>query len=264
MIVTVDAGNTRVKVALAGPSGVTELFDMPTLSVSGKRRDLTKTLASFAGKLRGVDGAALCSVAPEADRVLVTELNRFTGKPVLVLRPGSRFPFGVGVADVRKVGMDRLAAATGALGGRRRHAIVVDVGSAITVDLVLGSRFRGGLIMPGPGLGLRALGEYARRLPLVDLDRIRSVPPERFDDTEPSMILGARVGTIGAILEGVRVLRRAARVRVAVFLTGGAAPFVSGGLPTAWRRDPHLVAKGLYGLWMLNGPASPRAAKKNA
>jgi type III pantothenate kinase len=264
MIVTVDAGNTRVKVALTGPSGVKELFDVPTLSVFRKRRVLAKSLDALVKQLRGVEGAALCSVAPEVDRVLESELERVTGRSVLVLRSGSRFPFAVGVADRGRVGMDRLAAAAGALGDRRARAIVVDVGSAITVDLVLGNRFRGGLIMPGPRLGLRALGEYARRLPLVDLDRIRSAGHERFDDTVPSMILGARAGTIGAIMEAVRVLRKAARVRAAVFLTGGAAPFVSDGLPAGWKRDPHLVAKGLYRLWMLNGPAAPRAPKKNA
>jgi type III pantothenate kinase len=265
VIVTVDAGNSRVKVSLAGPSRVTALFSVPTSSMATEVRRFARALDVRAGRLRSCAGAAVCSVAPEVDRLLVSELRRVTGKSVFVLTHRSRLPFELGVADAAKVGADRIAAAAGAVGVRRRHAIVVDVGSAVTVDLVLAGRFRGGLIMCGPHLGLRALGDYARRLPRIELEWSRKLRPGRFDDTEPAMVLGARAGAIGGILEGVHRLRSVSRSRPAVFLTGGGARFVSSGLPAAWTRDPHLVERGLYLLWSLNGgPQRAGRAKKNA
>jgi type III pantothenate kinase len=132
------------------------------------------------------------------------------------------------------------------------RAIVVDVGSAVTVDLVAGRVFRGGLIMPGAGLGLWALGRYARRLPKIDAQRLSVHFPKRFDDTEPSMILGVNLGMVGAIREAVRELHRASGGSPTVFVTGGGARPLLRRLPGTWKWDPHLVSKGLYHVWEIN------------
>jgi type III pantothenate kinase len=153
------------------------------------------------------------------------------------------------VDEPAKVGPDRLCAAAGAFAGpggkRSKHAIIVDIGSAVTVDLVHDRTFRGGLIFAGPVLGLRALGEYARRLPKIDPLMMVDASPRKLSDTEPSMALGARVGTVGAIREAVGLLRRRAGTRPVVTVTGGWAPVMVPHLPSSWRYDAHLVTKGM-------------------
>jgi type III pantothenate kinase len=164
----------------------------------------------------------------------------------------SILPFRLGVANPANVGSDRMAAAAGALERGRESAIVVDAGTAITVDLVVHLEFRGGLIMAGPGLALEALGTYARRLPRIGTDALLAGAAGRFDDTEPAMLLGARAAAAGAVIEGVRILRHAAGFSPGVVVTGGGLGVIGDRLPRGWKREPDLVARGLYRLWELN------------
>lgn len=255
MILAVDAGNTRVKATLVDSARVTELFVLSTVSVSEDPRVFSEALDGCGSRLERLDGAAVCSVVPGLDRAIGPAIRRATGRPVLFVNHDSDLPFRLRLARPAKLGPDRLAAAAGALAPRRAHAIVVDIGTAITVDLIVGREFRGGLIMAGPGLALRALGAHTRRLPNIDERALARGVPIRFDDTEPAMKLGARAAAVGAVLEGVRVLRQASRVSPAVFVTGGGARLVRDRLPREWRQEPHLVAKGLYRLWRLNLPS---------
>jgi type III pantothenate kinase len=248
MILAVDVGNTRTKAMLVGPRRVIPMLALGTAEVLKDPGAVRRRLQKHRNRYVGLDGAALCSVVPSLDRTITAAVESVTGRRVLAVRHTCRFPFRLGVADPRKVGADRLSAAAGAVGRRRRSAIVVDVGSAVTVDLVLDRTFRGGLIMPGPGLGLWALGKYARRLPAIDVHRLKAFPGDRFDDTRPSMMVGARVAAHGAVVEAVRALRRACGAAPPVVLTGGGLAILDPGLPRSWLRDPHLVGRGLYTL----------------
>ena len=244
-----------------GPRRVVPSSVVETDALLRDPRAMRRWLAAAGSRIHGVDGVALCSVVPALDRTLSSALRRATGKPVLRIRHTCRFPFRLKVADPRKLGADRLAAAAGAMTRPTSSAVIVDVGSALTVDLVKDGEFRGGLIMAGPGLGLWALGRYARRLPVVEFPISTSAPAIRFDDTEPSMVLGAQTAARGAVIEGVRLLRRSSRTAPTVFITGGAAHILGPHLPRAWRRDPHLVARGLYRLWVLNPVSGPRVSR---
>ncbi len=264
MILAVDAGNTRVKTMLVGPKRVVPVLVLETAELLRDPRVIQRRLDIEDTRVGRVDGVALCSVVPALDPPLSSALRQATGKPVLVIRHTCRFPFRLRVLDPARLGADRLSAAAGAVGVRRSSAVIVDVGSALTVDLVWNREFRGGLIMPGPGLGLWALGCYARRLPKLDFRRLEPSSATRFDDTEPSMTLGVRTAALGAVVEGIRVLRRSCGASPTVFVTGGGAHALGSGLPRAWKRDPHLVGRGLYRLWVLNSTGGSRSGQKNA
>ena len=80
-------------------------------------------------------------------------------------------PLTIRVEEPARVGIDRLLAALAAdrLRQRDRAAIVVDLGTAITVDLVeADGAFAGGAILPGIATSARALAEQTDALPQVD------------------------------------------------------------------------------------------------
>jgi type III pantothenate kinase len=151
----------------------------------------------------------------------------------------------------RHLGIDRVCAAAGAARHGAQSVIVVDVGSAITVDLVSRGTYRGGLIIVGPGLALRALSSYTAKLPALDWRRLEG-RPDRFDGTENAMLTGAALGSAGAIREGVRYLDESLDRPARKYITGGGASVLLGRLPASWRFEPDLVLKGLYHLWQLN------------
>ncbi len=91
------------------------------------------------------------------------------------------------------VGIDRLvdAVAVNRLRDAGRPAVVVDVGSAITVDLVSrDGAFLGGAILPGIAMSARAIHEFTDLLPLVEMSELIAPPPVLGTATAPAMESG--------------------------------------------------------------------------
>jgi type III pantothenate kinase len=157
-------------------------------------------------------------------------------------------PLNVALASPGHVGMDRLLAAVAAnrLRSAARPAIVVDVGSAITVD-VISERgdFLGGAILPGIAMSARALAEQTDRLPRVPIDQLDDPPPALGTSTESAIQSGLFWGAIGALRELVGRLSADLPTMPQIFLTGGAAPAVTDLLGEETRYVAHMVLGGI-------------------
>ncbi|MEI6638066.1 MAG: type III pantothenate kinase, partial [Planctomycetota bacterium] len=156
-------------------------------------------------------------------------------------------PLEVDVDEPSRVGIDRLAAAAAAAVAKapNRPAIVVDCGTATTVDLVSADgRFLGGAILPGPELLSRALAEGTSRLPAVaDLDRgLPPVMPGR--STQAAIAAGIGFGMRGAVARLVAEAVQAVDGDPEIFLTGGSRGIVRDALPGAIE-IPDLVLHGI-------------------
>lgn len=247
MILCIDIGNTSIKFARINGRRVVAVQHIASIAPA---REVSRAIERISA--RGTTHAVIASVRPRSTDAVRRAVAQVLGCSPLVVTHRARLPIEIATRRPASVGVDRLCAACGALPGRARNAIVVDAGSAITVDLVLDRKLTGGLIMPGPQMMLSALHHFTAQLPELRLDRSHG----RFDDTAPSMRTGAGVGSAGAILEAVRFLERRAGKRVTVWLTGGYTDTLSSYCPKTWRRSPHLTLLGLADIARLNPPAS--------
>lgn len=151
------------------------------------------------------------------------------GDKVLVLDSHHQLPIRIAVDEPAKVGMDRLLAGVAA-SYRLPPAgagIVIDVGTAMTVDLVDRGGFRGGAILPGFRLMFQSLHEHTAKLPLVGEAEVFEQYPE-IDPTPPGK------NTTDAIAAGVlAAVRGAAEVLVRELVTNPSRPttviFTGGG-----------------------------------
>ena len=120
-------------------------------------------------------------------------------------------------------GDDRLVNAYAAAKLFGAPAIVVDIGTATTFDVVgADGRFAGGAIAPGPGLGLDALAAHTAQLPRVRLD----LPPRALaTNTIEAIQSGTVLGHVGMIEFLVRAIsaQLPADQEPKVILTGGMA-----------------------------------------
>lgn len=158
------------------------------------------------------------------------------------------FPLEIDVEFPDRVGTDRLAAASAAnqLRSSDRHAIIIDAGSAITVDLVDRSGvFRGGVILAGTDLTARALSEKTDLLPRVELSTEASAPPVVGRSTEAAIRSGLFWGTVGAAREVVDRMARALDAPVELFISGGDARKLHSYLDHQPRLTPNLVLRGI-------------------
>ena len=249
LLLCVDAGNSFVKYALTSRTRCVSLGSQPTKGAAARR--LPAEARRRVRQLAAVDGVIVSSVVPSLARSLSRELRRATGKHPIFVDHRLTFPFELRVAGRARLGIDRICAAVGAVRHGARAVIIIDVGSAITVDLVAHRLYRGGLILAGPGLALQALGTFTEQLPVIRSSRLRN-PHQRFEGTQNSMVTGAIVGAVGAIRETVRHLDASIRQPARKVVTGGGAAAIVDHLPRSWRFDPHLVQNGLYHIWQLN------------
>jgi len=157
------------------------------------------------------------------------------------------------VRNAHTVGLDRLYAARAAwqrVGAR--PAIVVDAGTAVTVDAVgpgespSGAAFLGGAIAPGPDLLARALALGGAQLWAIDP---KPGAPALGKETSEALVAGVVVGLEGAVLRlAERVAAEAGFEAPVLVLTGGATGFVAQvlrGLGWELVEDPLLVLRGL-------------------
>jgi type III pantothenate kinase len=161
-------------------------------------------------------------------------------------------PLAIHVDEPQRVGIDRLLGALAAnrLRSPERAAIVVDLGTAITVDLLDSQgAFAGGAILPGIAVSAQALAEHTDALPTVTVDYWQPAPSALGKSTVKAIQAGLFWGAVGAIRELASKLADGLAVRPDVFLTGGAALRVAEALSatTSWsvRHVPHLVLAGI-------------------
>jgi type III pantothenate kinase len=171
------------------------------------------------------------------------------------------YPLAVEVDEPDKVGVDRLANALGAQALKRpgRPAIVVDLGSAITVDLVSAAgAFCGGAIMPGIAMSALALHRFTDLLPLEPMVELSEPPAVLGKTTSGCLRAGLYWGAIGAVRECVARLA-APGDRPELFVTGGAgaaaAQFMVDAAGQPARLVPHLTLAGVA--LMGTGQAAP-------
>jgi pantothenate kinase type III len=244
-LLTLDIGNSRAKAALwvAGEDTPVAAVSLP---VGADLPDaLAARLTGWAKESGPSVAAALCSVGAEA---LVREVEGVLAEHVAgaVLSPPDH---GLEIAcrTPETVGLDRLFAARGARERVAGPAIVVDAGTAVTVDVVDEKGvFLGGAIAPGPDLLAHGLERGTARLP-----RIEPSPGARGlgRDTAEALEAGVSVGFAGAVAALVAAVAAEANLEEApLVLTGGAATFLGqdglfGSRPVV--PDEHVVGRGL-------------------
>ncbi|QGJ71071.1 Type III pantothenate kinase [Planctomycetales bacterium 10988] len=158
------------------------------------------------------------------------------------------FPIKIELEQPDRVGKDRLAAATAAncLRAPDRAAIIVDLGTAITVDrLSAEGAFEGGAILAGLTTAAEGLRLRTDMLPRVSFHYLE-VPPEPLGrSTIEAMRGGIFWGAVGAIRELIVQLQRDLSQEPDVFITGGASALIAKALGNGARHVPHLTLGGI-------------------
>jgi type III pantothenate kinase len=252
MLLALDIGNTNITVGLfrAGALLATRRAATNPRATTDEVELLLDGLLRLDGiAIADLDAVALASVVPALTGAVEAIAER-RDRPLLIASAGT-VPLAVRVDRPDEVGADRLVNALAAARLHGTPAVVVDFGTATTLDCVAADgAYVGGAIAPGLELGLEALAARTAKLPRIELRA-----PDRAigRDTVSAMQSGAILG-YQALAAGLL-----ARVRVELADANDVAPadvraILTGGLSAApWARalegidaiDPELTLKGL-------------------
>ena len=243
-LLAVDIGNSSISFGIFKGKKLIADFKLSTQhkSVSFYQRAIRSSFRKLKIKEEGVREIILCSVVPQKTPTIKNALAGIFKKKILVAGKDIPVPIKNNYRIPRQVGIDRLLGAFAALKRYGPGLIIVDFGTAVTIDIVSRkSEFLGGLIFPGIDLSLDALSHHTALLPRVTIAR-----PQRLvgNDTVSAITAGIVFGMAGMFDAIIQILKEKYR-GYKVIATGGSINFIkrySSQLHTARRS---LVLEGL-------------------
>jgi type III pantothenate kinase len=245
-VLLVDIGNTRVKWARFVNG---RLHKQRAAAHAGWRaQDFAENLL---GRARGVERIIVASVGGERlERRLSAAVRRMIGvAPQFVVTTRHMGGVTTAYAQPWRLGVDRIVAAIAAHRIAPRRAVcVIDVGTAMTIDLIdaTGGHL-GGAIIPGPRLMVESLLHSTSGI----LHRSGGKARGRSlfaRDTRAGIEQGALNASAAVVDRAVAEARRALDSSPLVLLTGGAAPAISPLIRSPHSGIPDLVLRGLVAL----------------
>lgn len=239
MVMCIDVGNSTIKVArvtdgLVGPVSRTATSADPDTAADALPIGEPVTIADAT--------IALVSVVPTwtaAIRDVATGLGW-----LLIEADAASIPIPVHVRNPERVGADRLLGAWTARELFGAPVLVVDVGTATTIDVVDGDgAFVGGAIMPGPELAIQSLSTDTALLPTV-VPRLpdRAIGRDTVEAIQSGVVLGHLAAIEGLLALMTDELR--APDRPTVVLTGGGS-LALGSIEGVDVVDADLLLRGL-------------------
>ena len=252
MLLAIDIGNTNVTVGLfrAGALLATRRAATNARATADEVELLLDGLLRLDGiALADLDAIALASVVPALTGAVETIAER-RARPLLVAAAGT-VPLAIRVDRPGEVGADRLVNALAAARLHGTPAVVVDFGTATTLDCIAADgAYVGGAIAPGLELGLEALAARTAKLPRIELRAPdRAIGRDTVSAMQAGTIFGYQALAAGLLARVRRELADANGVAssdVKAILTGGlsAAPWARAleGIDVI---DPDLTLKGL-------------------
>jgi type III pantothenate kinase len=213
----VDIGNSRIKLCrVVGGALQLPVRGLPADDVAGWER-----LAAEWEFTLGRTWAVAATDPNRRQQFIAWAASR--REPVVAIDSPRKVPIAVTVDEPERVGIDRLLNVLAAKAHVRpgQPAIVVDAGSAVTVDLLdEEGRFAGGAIFPGLRLMSRALHDYTAQLPLVEPSGSMPAGPPGAN-TEAAMRHGILLAVAGGIDALVREIAARCTTAPHLVLTGG-------------------------------------------
>lgn len=234
-------GNLYLIIDIGNNSTKYFLFGKESIILHGRRAVGSFDFINEYARQFDVDGIIVSSVV-SLDNDAKELINRAC-EHVIWFDNNTPMPIEIDYRTPKTLGSDRLAAAIGAMEqAPDRNILVIDAGSAITIDLIDSKgHFRGGNISPGVRMRLTALHQYTSRLPQVDKEG--EIPTFGYD-TETAIRSGVIRGICHEI-EGYIAEIKEDFPDVLVFLTGGDEKMLIDKIKSPIFADKYLVAKGL-------------------
>ena len=194
-ITLIDIGNTTVWVATWEEHQVKTPRSIPTDDPSAFDDAYTAHLEAMPS---GSPAATVIgSVVPSALKKIRGCVQHRQDRDPLIVGETIPLPIDVAVTDAKAIGVDRVCVAAAAYDKIQGACTVIDFGTAVTIDLVDDEgTLRGGAILPGLRMQLRALHEQTALLPEVE-PAIPELPYGR--NTVEAMQIGVSRGLAGAV-----------------------------------------------------------------
>ena len=246
MLLVIDIGNTNISFGIFEKERLRATWRIATdvHKMADEYAVLVFSLLSHHGiEVGDIGDAIISSVVPPVTGIFEELCQRYFEVSPLVVGAGVKTGVRISMDNPREVGADRIANAAAAHRLYKGPVIVIDFGTAITVDAVSeDGDYLGGAVAPGIGIAAEALFERASKLPRVEMIRPKSAIGR---NTVAAMQSGIIFGYIGLIEGLVSRIRQELEGTVQVVATGGHDDIIAMETPMIDLVNPNLTLEGL-------------------
>jgi type III pantothenate kinase len=253
VILAIDVGNTHTVLGLFDAQGLGahwRISSNPDLTADELRVNLGRLLVDGGRTWEDIEHVILCSVVPRLTVAYEEVAEQVCGQPSMVVGPGLKTGLAIRYDNPHEIGADRIVNAVAALEEYGPPVLVVDFGTATTIDVVdAGGAYLGGAIASGVQTSAEALFAKAARLSKIDLE-----PPDRVigTNTRASLQAGLLLGEAAMVDGLVRRVWAELGTEASVVATGGLAESMAPICETITAVEPNLTLKGLILIYWQN------------
>jgi len=246
MVAVFDIGNTNIHIGVY----TDHLFSTKLIFPTRKKlpsREIHEILTN-----QRLDGVGVASVVPQLTRQLVSICKRHRVKPVIVsykLKCGLKYRY----RKPATLGADRIAAVAGALARYKSNVIVIDAGTATTIDVATrNGDYLGGIICPGLHMLSECMHEKTAQLPLVTITGPQDLIGR---STVECIASGLFNGTMAMIRGLVRDIKKQRRGEFFCVATGGSGKIIAQNVEEVRAYDEDLCLHGILTIYDKNSRA---------
>lgn len=255
-ILAIDIGNTHTHFGIVSADGVQSAESMPTGELGREANALVELIDSPEFATHRVEGLAFCSVVPNRTPELVAFARSFLpGKPAFHLTHEADLGIPITYPIPSQIGQDRLANVAAAQNLHGAPAIVIDMGTAVTLDVITRAKgYEGGVIAPGVDVLRRTLHEQTALLPSLETDFQlgSSIGRSTTEAMQIGCLIGFR-GMVSSLAEAIRSeLEDRGEAGIRLIATGGSSALLNPKHDSEITFVPDLTLRGLFEAFCLN------------
>ena len=253
MLLAIDIGNTNIVIGCIKDDEI--LFQARIATDRTRTSDqygveIKNMLEAFGVRREHITDCIISSVVPPVFHSVRTGVIKVIGKQPMVVGPGLKTGLNIQMDVPSQVGSDRIVIAVAALAEYAPPLILMDMGTATTIEVVEeGNAYIGGVIFPGVKISLDALTSRAAQLPDISLDKPKRVVGK---NTVECMRSGTMYGT-AAMIDGIvdRIEEELGHSSTLI-ATGGMAQFITPLCRHKILLEKDLLLKGLNIIYKKN------------
>jgi type III pantothenate kinase len=246
-VLVVDVGNSHTVIGVFKQGKIREYWRLTTrhnttsdevfIRISGLMNSRSAVMPEQ------ITHVGLSSVVPILERTWVKALQYFFNKPVHVVSHTNCLQLPIGYANPAQLGADRICNVVAALERGYKNAIIVDLGTATSFEVLYEGVFKGGVILPGISTGLETLTSKAARLMPVSLEWTNVITSNNTDDAVRSGLLYGFLGQLEYLI--LRIKEEWGFDKVPVIATGGWSGMLQEKQTQITDFEPYLTLEGI-------------------
>ena len=227
MLLAIDIGNTNLVIGCIKDDTI--IFKARIATDKARTSDqygveIKNMLEAFGIQKEDISDCIISSVVPPVFNSVKTGVIKVIGKQPLVVGPGLKTGLNIHVDIPSQVGSDRIVIAVAALSTYKAPLILLDLGTATTIEVVEPDNvYMGGIIFPGVKISLDALTNRAAQIPGISLDKPKNVIGKNTVDCLRSGMMYGTAAMIDGLIERIE---EELGHSCTIIATGGMAQFV--------------------------------------